>query len=771
MEQQNIETHGHQLKFHADNAIEKHLSVQLSLLSVRSAANGNLEESLESTPLEIKTLPQYARLRRDISLGSAQLHKKESKSSSISLFDMFPSNATFSGSFPPTIRDILDARVDDILDLCKKARLSDLLGFNSSQKEIIDLSNILHDQLVNVLGIDENSQKAVKDVMFLYVEWMEQCIEESEFIPFAFLMLRNTILASCHPAGHMECRLHIVKILKEMLLLLMKVRNDSASFQISWMEMLYLLIASSYRRGTKCLHIAWAYHDPHGDIFAKCLSSMDSSLNISLLLKKTRLIQYLTESLRNTTSCCILDFNGDEVDFFLLSYSFSLLKIIVVHPAWNLSMLRCHTEKMPPFVTPTIGNYSDMLRWIRNVDLEAKKYACDSDVGLVNEDILSPFLSLLEIYLSISHQDPKSFPVLKTGPIDNSKGVENWYLTNLIRQAVPSIINICSRDAQMMHDALSDLFKLADFVHIPMLLGDANDAVVCLFCACRDVLSDTSQGYIDLDRPRWSNGLVRLLDLFLDCTIKIQSKHLNDEWDQIVGLLFPILSNANIIEIVGREKIKKIILTYRGVLMSSRSFDQSYLTSFYAILSSSLHGVALVKDIEEESLKALSSETDKLITIGEIVLSMLNVLLTGVDYIEVYEGKIFDIFILLENICSSEKGCDVLLNNIDIPSLCAILKMKSSTLCFENEFAMRVISILVPSRFFLRLLGSNESKGVEVIKILLMSLMESKSQLYILEEVFNKKDIEIRATLRQMLEQKAVQYGIEGDEIKMMGSN
>jgi len=58
-----------------------------------------------------------------------------------------------------------------------------------------------------------------------------------------------------------------------------------------------------------------------------------------------------------------------------------------------------------------------------------------------------------------------------------------------------------------------------------------------------------------------------------------------------------------------------------------------------------------------------------------------------------------------------------------------------------------------------------------VIKILLMSLMESKSQLYILEEVFNKKDIEIRATLRQMLEQKAVQYGIEGDEIKMMGSN
>ena len=340
------------MELHIDQAIERHLCTSLALSSSASASSMILITTTQDEPADeinknelerIQSSTAYANLLHDLILNPPRekLQKKKPKMESFSLFNMMLSSGSNSGSslaLPANIRDILELGLDcndigngigndndndnakECLSRCYKTTVQDLiLGFNTTQAEVLQLSNLLHDHLLVATTqcqcqCQDSCTETTQSFLSLHTKWIEECAKEQDCNCFAFLLARNVILVSSHSSLSCEQRFGIVHSLTKIMQCLMGAWNDTASFQTSWLEIMYLWMRCSFqRRGgiggmdeteteiETSTHAAWAwaYYDAQGDLFARCVSCINSTLMIRILVQKTHVVSYLMGVLTN----------------------------------------------------------------------------------------------------------------------------------------------------------------------------------------------------------------------------------------------------------------------------------------------------------------------------------------------------------------------------------------------------------------------------------------------------------------------------------------
>jgi hypothetical protein len=262
--------------------------------------------------------------------------KVATNTASKSLFDMFPASGSLSLlSERFTIRDILDFKntVGEkepsllLLENCYKAHVSDLiLGFNTTESEIYELTQLLLDQLqkeciydncnnhINDEKREEEGRSKDQSFLKLHWKWMETCTQEGEEShSFAFLLVRNVMFALYHYQDQFEKQqgdhnnicdhdrkeedqtinkkmMEIIQIMMKMMRKCIALVNDAKATQIAWLELLYILVLitkNDVSGGTFLVSMAVLDRSNQTPLLVSCIACVSSSVTIQRFLQRS----------------------------------------------------------------------------------------------------------------------------------------------------------------------------------------------------------------------------------------------------------------------------------------------------------------------------------------------------------------------------------------------------------------------------------------------------------------------------------------------------
>ena len=446
------------------------------------------------------------------------LHKKPKKTTSFSLFDMMDAAAAHGGSgsgsllsLPANIRDVLGCQnPKEFLSKCNSSHIQDLiLGFNTTQAEVHELSTMLHTHLVNECMEDDTgsiSSSSSSSFLSLHKKWVDECRKDEESISFAFSLTCNIILVSSDQAITMAHRFELVRSTTNVFESLMSSWNDAPSYQKSLVEILYLWMKCSFHHGatsidTSCthLHIAWAYFDPKGKLFESYLACLNSTFMIRLLIEKTSIVSFIHEVL-SQSSC--KDDSNDQIKAFggkdliidgtsisnakglIMCHSLSILRIIIMNSSiWtfpypkvlgkndgsvhglyqNEKTLSCSQLNMNTSI-PRIDTLENDLQCVQNVAKEMKLFSEKKHdlptPQLVERFLLRPFVALLDVRTSTHPSIPPVSKHAKNSFGDkvfiheNGQASIDPFLIEACEQSVKHIFRSCARDADFLSQVI-----------------------------------------------------------------------------------------------------------------------------------------------------------------------------------------------------------------------------------------------------------------------------------------------------------------------------
>lgn len=649
---------------HINQAIERHLSQLLD--QATTTDKKPLLEDVNTLLQQIQSSSNYAELVEALAHGKnippprIMQKKKQKQPASFSLFDLLASSSTggpssFSGStggpkLPANIRDVLQCSSDlDFLQKCNESLVQDLiLGFNTTQGEVLSLANRLHRCLSMEFLVEKTPEvddgNGVQDheeplsFLGLHSNWVKECVKDEETISFAFLLVRNVILISCSDGTaitdtavdtdsnnsanfdhtcrtiSVKQRLEIVKALKEMMECLMDSWNDTGSFQQSWLEIVYMWFRCSFtltqkgnEHGYGNVHLAWALIDTKGTLFENCFKCISSTLKIRILVIKSGLVEYLMTVLSGG-SCHIPSADGS-----VLFHSLSLLKTIVLHSSvWTFPYPDSTSAKGANLeqtrTDPTLDTLNDEFQWIQDIDDELKILSAENIKSPSQREIqylLAPFTSLLEIALcqkdiELDENGPK---LSHTKSINLGKDLVHPYLIDICAQCITHILCSCARDKDLftngaMNSLLSVMKNMPKSYHTRSTLPAA-------VVACYIIITKVTD-YGMWQNAMWARWVGKVVSVELPILIQFlpRSKGARpfDPWNLVMGVLVPILKHHDAFsEELPISMLRSIMSNYATSVVSSNTGCKDDLAAFIRMISSSTNGRIILESMQSQS--------------------------------------------------------------------------------------------------------------------------------------------------------------------------
>lgn len=639
---------------HINQTIERHLSQLLDQATITD------QETLldgENTLLQqIQSSSNYAELSEAFANGKnippprIMKKKKLKEPVSFSLFDMLASSNTggpSSFSESSNIRDVLYCSSDlEFLQKCNQSHVQDLiLGFNTTQGEVLSLANRLHRCLsmeflmekIPEVGDGKSVQDLEEPLSFLglHSKWVKECVEDEETVSFAFLLVRNVILVTssdgtaivdtavdtdsnksanfdhtCRKISFKQ-RLEIVKALKEMMEFLMDSWNDAGSFQQAWLEIVYLWFRCSFilkQKDNGHVHMAWALMDTKGTLFENCFKCISSTHKIRILVLKSGLVGYLMTVLSGGSH---LDPDyTPSADGSVLCHSLSLLKTIVLHSSvWtlpypdstsakgaNLEQTRTH---------PTLDTLHAEFQWIQDIGDELKIMSAENIKSPSQREIqylLAPFTSILEIALCQSDIElDKNGPKLShTMGNKLGKDLVHPYLIDICAQCITHILCSCARDKDLFTDGAMNSF-VSVVTNMPNSYHNHNTLPSAVI-ACYSIITKVTQ-YGLWQNAVWARWVGKVVSVELPILIKVLPK-LNggrpfDPWNKVMGILVPILKHHDAFSAeLPISMLRSIMSNYATSVLSSNMGCKDDLAPFLDMISSSTNGRIILESFQ-----------------------------------------------------------------------------------------------------------------------------------------------------------------------------
>ena len=644
---------------HINQAIERHLSQLLDQATTTDKetlldGENTLLQQIQSSFNYVELLGAFAN-GKNIPPPRIMNKKKLKQPVSFSLFDMLASSNTggpssFSEStggpkLPANIRDALYCSSDlDFLQKCNESLVQDLiLGFNTTQGEVLSLANRLHRCLSMEFLMEETPEAddgiGVQDpeeplsFLGLHSKWVKECVKDEETVSFAFFLVRNVILVSCSDGTaiadtavdtdsnksanvdhtctgrkiSLKQRLEIVKALKEMMECLMDSWNDAGSFQQAWLEIVYLWFRCSFilkQKDNGHVHMAWALMDTKGTLFENCFKCISSTLKIRILVIKSGLVGYIMTVLSGGSH---LDPDHTaSADGSVLCHALSLLKTIVLHSSvWtfpypdstsakgaNLEQTRTH---------PMLDTLNDEFQWIQDIDDELKILSAEKIKSPTQREIqylLAPFTSLLEIGLcqrdiELDQNGPK---LSHTKDINLGKDLVHPYLIDICAQCITHILCSCARDKDLftngpMNSFASVMKNMPKSYHTCSTLPSA-------VIACYSIMTKVTD-YGLWQNAMWSRWVGKVVSVELPILIKflprLKGGRPFDPWNKVMGVLVPILRHHDAFsEELPISMLRSILSNY----LSSNTGCKEELAPFIRMISSSTNGRSILESMQ-----------------------------------------------------------------------------------------------------------------------------------------------------------------------------
>ena len=678
-----MDQHQHiQQLIHIDQAIERHLASALddSSISISQslqfrngsgenatkpvgfAAESNKddpvgleqEKKIEEELERIRASKLYKDMQKDLAanppLGILQKKEKPNKQS-FSLFDIMGAGGSGPGgsfslsTLPPrgNIRDVLDCRDRvEFLSKCFEFTVQDLiLGFNTTQNEVLQLSKLLYNHLLHECIGNQNeeisSSSPEKTFLTLHSEWIDKCSKDNECTAFAFLLLRNVILASGHLSQldtSIACRFKVVKSMVKMFeSIMVGLWNDTAAFQQAWSEILYLWLKCTFqleqhqsKEGEPIveasipgceIHLAWAYFDTRGRLFSLFLGCVNSTLMIQTMMNKARLVSYLIHvlscgfSLQNHGYGDKITVDNGSIDIenaegLVMYHSLSLLKSIIVHSSvWTFPSHRgdaiqdatC-TEDAYSFELPTIETLENDFYWIQHFDQELKQLSTSKAEPPTAEDVeylLLPFTSLLEVGArSYASKARNAAPLVKKcQKVENLHPVDS-FLIDLSTLSIKHIFRSCAQNLLLLSNVMIPFLELSKgFAEESHSYSTLPDAITSYFGICKDAFTIICWEKVD-NTIIWEIAVqhpIQLLNKLIGRMPRLKSGLGLEEWNKMMMVIQPILENEILLDFVGKETLKILIQDYKNTaVMKTNTGSSDDLVPFMDMVGSSKEG-------------------------------------------------------------------------------------------------------------------------------------------------------------------------------------